>query len=164
MLDRVDSLHGAIQNPTFAPEDVSKQLNTINRQLTEILLAGERQCARKLPYRQEWEPTSQLIARTYSYWRQKKLMVQKKLIHSHHLDQLQKNIQISDYDHQSLDIYHITEQQFFFCKMESAKEKCFQLHMKFLEERAALSAEKMRTIDEKALKAIKKADESKHIF
>jgi hypothetical protein len=36
--------------------------------------------------------------------------------------------------------------------------------MKFLEECATLLAEKMRTTDEKALRAIKKAEESKRIF
>jgi len=36
--------------------------------------------------------------------------------------------------------------------------------MKFLEDRAALLAEKMRTTNEKALRAIKRAEESKRTF
>lgn len=107
-LDRVETLHKEIQNPNFETKEISAQLNTIDKQITEILLAGEKQCARKLHTKQDWEPASQLIARTYSNWKQKRIMVSRKIVNFHHLDQLHKNIHVSDYEHQSLEIIRFT--------------------------------------------------------
>ena len=44
------------------------------------------------------------------------------------------------------------------------KKKTMELRRKFLEERAERMAQKMRTTEEKALKAILKAEDSKRIY
>jgi hypothetical protein len=69
----------------FTMEDVIK-LNTIDQRLTEIMLTGERQCAKKAQQRQAWSPKQRNIARNYSYWKQKHTMLMKRLLNWPHLD------------------------------------------------------------------------------
>jgi len=162
--DRVDKLFTITQGPLLNSTEGTCQLNMNDTHLTKILLAGEKQCSKKTS-RQDWEPKSQLIARTFSYWKQKKLMDQKKLIHFHPLDQLRLNIHITDHEHTSLVIHLINKQlKIYRSKWKAQKKRCFELRMKFLEDRAALLVEKMRTTNEKALRAIKRAEESKRTF
>jgi len=87
------------------------------------------------------------------------------MIHFCHLDKLRKKIHITDHEHTSLDIHLINKQlKIYRGKWKAQKKKCFELRMKFLEDHAALLAEKMRTTDAKALHAIKRAEESKCTF
>lgn len=64
---------------------------------------------RKKKERQDWSPASQLIGRTYSYWKQKLIMVNKKLIHREHLNQLRQGTNITQYEHDSLDLSIVTD-------------------------------------------------------
>jgi hypothetical protein len=62
---------------SLSPHD-AQLLNSIDKKITQILLAGERQCARKISQRQPWSPVQREIARTYSYWKQKMGMARQK--------------------------------------------------------------------------------------
>jgi hypothetical protein len=111
LLDRVQDLYNqVIRNPSSPPIHFSDSLNNLDTQLTEILLAGEKTCMKKLKFRQDWSPTSQKVARQYSYWKQKLIMVNKKLLHRDHLEKLRKGTDISQLDHDSLDSTYIKEQ------------------------------------------------------
>ncbi len=55
---------------SFSLEDVIP-LNTLDSQLTDFMLSGEKQCDRKRCQRQYWSPRQREIARTFSYWKQK---------------------------------------------------------------------------------------------
>ncbi len=111
LLDRVQDLYDqVVQDPSSPPIQSSDSLNNLDTQLTEILLAGEKTCMKKLKFRQDWSPTSQKVARQYSYWKQKLIMVNKKLLHRDHLEKLRKGTDISQLDHDSLDSTYIKEQ------------------------------------------------------
>jgi hypothetical protein len=67
---RLQSLLTKANQPTPSFDSGDKHLlNSIDTQVTEILLAGERLCSRKTTQLQPWPPLQREIARTYSYWR-----------------------------------------------------------------------------------------------
>ena len=94
----------------FTMEDVIK-LNTIDQRLTEIMLTGERQCAKKAQQRQAWSPKQRNIARNYSHLKQKHTMSMKRLLNWPHLDQLRLHTDVSDYKHLILDSTFIWEKK-----------------------------------------------------
>jgi hypothetical protein len=97
LMDKIsDSLY------KFTNED-AQELNCIDDQLTNFMLAVERKCSRKYFQQQAWSPKQQEIARTYSYWCQKSMMEKKKLINWEHLTRLQHLTNVTDSDHLSLD-------------------------------------------------------------
>ena len=104
LLKRTRDLFDTLIDHSIPPPHFSTTLNKLDSQFTEILLASERQCMKKRKQRQDWSPASQLTARTYSYWKQKLIMVNKKLLHRNHLDQLRKGTNITQLEHDSLDI------------------------------------------------------------
>jgi hypothetical protein len=57
----------------------AKNLNDIDKQFTEILLSGEHLCSRKTIQRQPWSPQLQQMGWTFSYWKQKLNMANKKV-------------------------------------------------------------------------------------
>jgi len=122
------------------------QLNSLDTQITEILLAGKQKCAKKRISKQAWSPESQKVARTCSYWKQKQIMVNKKIIHNGHLDQLHLNTYVSDFDHLSLDPIYTKEQlRIYKRKWKALKKRSTTLRERFLEERAELLSLKLRT-------------------
>jgi hypothetical protein len=84
-------------------------LNTLDTQAMEILLAGENQCSKRHINRLPWSPKQQIMARNFSYWKQKLVMAKKKLFYFCHLDQLRKNAEVSDEEHSNFDITFIHE-------------------------------------------------------
>jgi hypothetical protein len=110
LLDRTRELYDQLLlDSSSHSSKFSNTLNALDCQFTEILLSGERQCMRKKKERQDWSPASQLIGRTYSYWKQKLIMVNKKLIHREHLNQLRQGTNITQYEHDSLDLSIVTD-------------------------------------------------------
>jgi hypothetical protein len=84
------------QSHLLTPEH-TRQLNIIDRQVTEIMLATERHTGKLRIQRQYWSPDQHRIAR--SYWRQKMRMHGRKHFIWFHLDQLRHHTDISDSDH-----------------------------------------------------------------
>ena len=112
-------LQRTIQDPKTFSVDDADLLNSIDYQLTHIMLAGERNSSRKRNQRQLWSPHQHEIARTFFYWRQKAIMESKKLIHWDHLDHLRIHTNITDYDHSIIDPQFIHSTTGGLCKMES---------------------------------------------
>jgi hypothetical protein len=52
---------------------------------------------------QPWSPTQREIARMYSYWKQKGIMLAKKLINWDHLNRLRAQTNVNEFEHLSLD-------------------------------------------------------------
>ncbi len=84
--------------------------NKLNDQLISIMLVGEQQCSPRKQQCQPWSPQQRVIAITFSYWKQKLAMANKKLFHCGHLDQLWHHTDITDSDHQTRDSSYIYEQ------------------------------------------------------
>ena len=86
----------------------------------------------------------------------------KKLFHRKHLDQLRKGTNITQLEHDSLDIPLIVDH---LCcsqnEWKSHKKKSASIRRQFLIERAELLADKLRTAEEKALRAILRAEDSR---
>jgi len=140
-------------------------MNLLDKQLTEIMLAGEKKSACKRSQLQYWSPMQKNVARTYSYWRQKFRMSQMRSFPWKHLDQLRVNTDITDYDHQNRDFVFIHQQLKQCCnKWKVCKKQCYAMHKRFLSERAQLMASKMKTNEERAIKAIIRAEESCCIY
>jgi len=162
ILKHARDLFDTLLDPSIPPPHFSTTLNKLDCQFTEILLAGEQQCMKKRKQRQDWSPAAQLTARTYSYWKQKLIMVNKKLFHRKHLDQLRKGTNITQLEHDSLDIPLIVDR---LCcsqnEWKSHKKKSASIRRQFLIERAELLADKLRTAEEKALRAILRAEDSR---
>jgi hypothetical protein len=105
LTERIESLQSFVSNPHAFADDHSKELNLIDTQLTEIMLAGERVCSKNRKInRQWWSPEQRCIGRTFTYWKQKLVYVQKKLINWQHLDKLHIHTEISDNDHVNLNL------------------------------------------------------------
>jgi hypothetical protein len=140
-------------------------LNKLDAHLTDIMLTGERLCSNRRNQRQWWSPTQREIGRTYSYWKQKSNMENKKLIQWEHLSRLRKYTSISDEDHITLDPVQIqSRKREARNKWRSCKKKSQVIRRQFLTERAEYLAAKMRTTEEKALKAILHAEEARKIY
>ncbi|MFN9952374.1 MAG: hypothetical protein ACK55I_04680, partial [bacterium] len=104
----------------------------------------------------------QRIGKTFSYWRQKATMAKKKIFLWDHLNRLRSNTDITDDEHATTNFNHIiTSQRKCRAQWQACKKKSFLLRKQFLQERAELMAEKMRTLEEKAVKAILKSEESR---
>jgi hypothetical protein len=111
LTERIESLQSLFSNPHDFADDHTKELNLIDTQLTEIMLAGKRVCSKNWKInRQWWSPEQRRIGRTFSYWKQKLVMSKKKLIKWHHLDQLCIHNEISDNDHINLSSSFILQQ------------------------------------------------------
>jgi hypothetical protein len=101
-----------VNNDTIAFTSThTAQLNAVDKQVTEILLIGERISARKQTQRQHWSPEQHTIALRYSYWKQKAIMAKKHLFHWPHLEQLSTHTDIQDHDHLNRDLAFILTQQ-----------------------------------------------------
>ncbi len=57
----------ALNNPAEFPENLAREMNKIDSQLTEILLAGERQYSKRNINRQPWSPALKDAALHFSY-------------------------------------------------------------------------------------------------
>jgi len=131
----------------------------------DIMLTDERLCLNRRNQRQWWSPTQREIGRTYSYWKQKSSMGNKKLIHSKRLSRLHKYTSISDKDHISLDPTLIqSRKREARNKWRSCKKRSEMIRRQFLIERAEYLVTKMRTTEEKALKEILHAEEARKIY
>jgi len=129
------------------------------------MLNSERQRARRRQHRQHWSPELQRIGKTFSYRRQKATMAKKKIFLWDHLNRLRSNTDITDDEHATTNFNHIiTSQRKCRAQWQACKKKSFLLRKQFLQERAELMAEKMRTLEEKAVKAILKSEESRLTF
>jgi len=105
------------------------------------------------------------MARQYSYWKQKLIMVNKKHLHREHLEQLQKGTDISQLDHDSLDSTYIKEQLKKARNLwKQHKKKGAATQKQFLLDRAELLASKLHTTEERALCSIIQAEESRRSF
>jgi len=102
--DKVNSLvEKIIQQPEAFTFEDAENLNKIDSQLTEIMLSAERWCSQQRIQRQYWSPTQREVARNFSYWKQKDIMISKKLINWDHLNRLRRFTNVSKGDHSSLD-------------------------------------------------------------
>ena len=102
MLERTGalSLKTTKNSPQFSLED-AKKLDNIDQQLMDIMLSAENLVAHCCTYKQEWSPHQRLIARFFSYWKQRSIMESKK--NWSHLYQLHKETTISELDHMTRD-------------------------------------------------------------
>jgi hypothetical protein len=92
-------------------------------------------------------------------------MEAKKLINWEHLNNLRYYTSISDHDHLSLDPVLIhNNKKAARAKWQACKKRSEQIRMRFLSERADFMAMKMRTSEEKALRAILQSEASRHTF
>jgi hypothetical protein len=148
----------------FHDED-ELELNALDRQVTEILLTGERLCAKDNNARNPWSPTILTTGGTLTYWKNKMRMVRNKNIQWSRLDRLRSNLDISDADHKSLCI-RLTRENLRLARRawREAKRASGNLREQFLTERAEEYAMKMRTDKATALKMIKKSEEQKQTF
>jgi hypothetical protein len=164
--DKVNSLvEKALQQPeAFILED-AESLNKIDSQLTEIMLSAERTYSQRCIQRQYWSPTQREVVRTFSYWKQKDIMASKRSINWDHLNRLQRYTSISEGDHSSLDPVLITQRKRETrSKWKACKKQSALIHHQFLVECAEYMANKMRTTEEKALRAIIHVEASKRSY
>jgi hypothetical protein len=97
---KIDQLLSKIHNnPTILSIEDHAELNMIDSMLTDIMLAGERHSSSKRIQRQHWSPKQHMIARTFSYWKQKANMETKKIFNWTHLERLRSHTLISDTEH-----------------------------------------------------------------
>jgi hypothetical protein len=166
LAERVQTLMEKASNPdTSFTRDDAIALNLIDDQLTSFMLGGEKKCARKHVQRQSWSPHQREIARTFSYWHQKAIMEAKKQINWTHLNQLHNYTAITEADHLSIDPMMIRiRKRESRAKWKACKKCSAQIRQKFLTERAEFLAMKMRTTEEKALKAILKVEQARCTF
>jgi len=92
-------------------------------------------------------------------------MAAKQSFNWHHLNQLRQSTEITLSDHAIMDITIINHQKTLTRnKWKSCKKCSYELRKKFLSEQANNLATKMRTTEEKALRAIKRSEESRRIY
>jgi len=155
----------AKNNPQDFTNEHIHQLNNIDSQLTVILLAGERLCSKKNSRRQAWSPFLQNTALHYSYWRQKFLMSQIRLFHWEHLNKIRQRIRIEGAVHSNTDPEFIHNKlRLARLKWKKCKKQSKAIRDQLLTEKAELLASKLRTSEEKALQAIKKAEASRYLY
>jgi len=111
------------------------ELNMIDSMLTDIMLAGDCQSSPKCIQRQHWTPKQRMIARTFSYWKQKASIIDPIFIHK--------------------------KKQEAHNKWRSCKKHSEEIRLQFLKDKAELMALELRTPEEKALKAIIKSEASR---
>jgi hypothetical protein len=161
--DRLNALlnKASKDNNMLSQEDIAS-LNTINKQLTQFMLAGEQKCSKKANQRQFWSPHQKEISRMFSYWKQKSIMEAKKLINWQHLNNLRTFTSISEVEHLSLDPTLISNRKRESrSKWRTCKKHSEHIRAHFLSDRAELMAQNVGTSEEKALKAIIKAEASR---
>jgi hypothetical protein len=126
------------------------------------MLSAERWCSQQRIQRQYWSPTQREVARNFSYWKQKDIMISKKLINWDHLNRLRRFTNVSKGDHSSLDpVLASQRKREMRNKWKVCKKRSALLRQQFLMERAEYMTSKMRTTEEKALRAIIHAEASK---
>jgi len=104
MGEMIDALlDKAIQTQSDFSLPDAVQLNNIDSQLTQIMLAGERQCCNRRIQRQFRSPQQSEIAGNFSYWKQKSIMESKKSFNWDHLSRLRMYTNIPEEDHISRD-------------------------------------------------------------
>jgi hypothetical protein len=110
-------------------------------------------------------PTTMTNSKNVLLLEQKLLMARKKFIRWDHLDRLHIYTLITDHDHPIRDpeliLDHLKQAR---STWKACKKKCSSICQKFLEERAAFCASKLRCSEEKALCAILKSEESKKVY
>jgi hypothetical protein len=106
-----------------------------------------------------------MIARTYSYWKQKANMETKKIFNWPTLERLRSHTIISDTEHAIIDPIFINKKKGEArIKWRSCKKKSEVIRLQFLKDKAELMALKLRTSEEKALRAIIKLEASRRTF
>lgn len=75
-----------LNTPGPLPLKEANQLNTLDEQITEILLSGEWQCAKRGHQCHPWSPQQREIARMFSYWKQKLVISKQRLFRWDQLD------------------------------------------------------------------------------
>jgi len=151
MLERTGalSLKTTKNSPQFSLED-AKKLDNIDQQLMDIMLSAENLVAHCCTYKQEWSPHQRLIARFFSYWKQKSIMESKK--NWSHLYQLHKETTISELDHMTRDPKIILEKKRDArTAWRACKKKSAMLHKQFLSEKADFLTQQLHTTEVKAL-------------
>jgi hypothetical protein len=165
ILEKVNALYQkAVTNKSCAEDEL--ELNALDRQVTEILLTGERLCAKDNKARNPWSPTILITGGTLTYWKNKMRMVRNKNIQWRRLDRLRNNLDIPDDDHRSLSI-DLTREKLRNARRAWREAKCASgnLREQFLIERAEEYAIKMRTDKVTALKMIKSLkNNDKHFY
>ncbi len=119
-------------------------VNKIDDQITSIMLARERYCSPRKKQHQPWSPQQRVIARTFSYWKQKLMMANKKVFQWGHLEQPRHHTNITNMDHHTRDSSYIYEQMCMSrAKWRVYKKKSAKLRRQFLEECATFFASKL---------------------
>jgi hypothetical protein len=81
---------------------------TLDNKITNILLSGEQLCSKPSKNRNPWSPELVLLARTYTYWRQKKVMSRSQQYNWKLLNYFAE-INISPTDHYNTDMNYIQD-------------------------------------------------------
>jgi hypothetical protein len=118
----------------------------------DIMQSAENLFAHRCTYKQEWSPHQRLIARFFSYWKQKSIMKSKKNFNWSHLYQLHKETTISELDHMTRDPKIILEKKRDArTAWRACKKKSAMLHKQFLSEKADFLTQQLHTTEVKAL-------------
>ncbi len=164
ILTRAIALHHKAITNTFTDED-ERELNALDHQVSDIMLTGERLCAKDNKSREPWSPKLLTTGGTLSYWKNKLRMLRSKNLQWHHLNRLRANLDISDTDHTSLCIKHNRDKLRQARKAwKKTKQASRNIRDQFLDERVEGYSAKMKTDKETALKMIKKSEEQKQTY
>ena len=73
-LDRANDLHNELLKTDMNPE-LEGKLQTLDKDISETMLEGEKQCSTQKLTRDPWSPTLLHTGRTFTYWKRKSYMV-----------------------------------------------------------------------------------------
>jgi hypothetical protein len=151
-------------NGTFDDHD-EEHLQELDSIFTQILLDGEEMCSKRHIDRNPWSPQLRLAGRTLAYWKAKHQMLQQRIIQWSWLEQKLQGADIPTHLHITTCI-NTTREQLRIARnhWKDMKKKATETRQIFLKERAEELALQQRTTDEKALRAIQNAEESRRQY
>jgi len=148
-------------NPTQINQE---DIMTLDNKITNVLLSGEQLCSKPSKNRNPWSPELVLLARTYTYWRQKKVMSRSQQYNWKLLNYFAE-INISPTDHYNTDMNYIQD------KLHTArwqwidfKKNSYKKLQQFLSELANDYAQRHNIDAQKALNAIIHSEKSRREF
>lgn len=162
LFEKADDLYNtALLNPTQINQE---DIMTLDNKITNVLLSGEQLCSKPSKNRNPWSPELVLLARTYTYWRQKKVMSRSQQYNWKLLNYFTE-INISPTDHYNTDMNYIRD------KLHTArwqwidfKKNSYKKLQQFLSELANDYAQRHNIDAQKALNAIIHSEKSRREF
>jgi hypothetical protein len=141
------------------------KLNNLDKQITEILLQGERQCAKQHLNRNPWSPTLNSTVRALVYWQRKMQMARKQHFKWNELNKLRERTNIDSTEHTCTDPSSIKQSLRNARKQwRNIQKQSDELRQQFLADQAEEQASRMNATKEQALKAIIRSEESKRNY